>query len=103
MITSHTHARYIPPFSDSELSAFFTHKFPDQTLSDVLSNFSLPVPLSEIKEVIEDEVRCHTLALLLYGYHSYWLVVSVQRVVIWLLQHRQIVQVRSLKHSHALW
>ena len=42
--------------SNSNFSLQFCAKFPDQSLADVLSNFSLPTSLGEIKEIIEDEV-----------------------------------------------
>ncbi|XP_064405826.1 GATOR1 complex protein NPRL3-like isoform X4 [Halichondria panicea] len=57
---------------NSELSSQFSDRFHDQCLADILSNFSLPVPLGDIKDIIDDET-----------------------IVIWLLQHKQIVQLHT--------
>ncbi len=43
-------------YRNSKLSSQFSNRFHDQCLADILSNFSLPVPLGDIKDIIDDEV-----------------------------------------------
>ena len=43
----------------SDLSQTFSEYFPGISLAEMLSNFSLPVSLGELKEVFSDEVGLH--------------------------------------------
>lgn len=45
------------PLRKSELSQAFSEHFPGISLAEMLSNFSLPVSLGELKEVFSDEVH----------------------------------------------
>lgn len=61
---------------DSKLFKEFSRSFPHHTLGSILSNFSLPISLGELKQQL-------------------FLDESIVRIVAWLLRHTQIVQLHT--------
>lgn len=82
--------------SDSVLSRKFSSTFAEFTLAEFLSHFSLPVSLGDLKELFENEVGS-TIIILLFVIIVMVTIFfqEVIEMVVWLLQHKQIVQVRT--------
>ena len=77
-------------YSDSMLSRNFSSTFTAFTLAEFLSNFSLPISLGDLKELFENEVNFRNITNIFFQ--------EVIEMVVWLLQHKQIVQVCCLKY-----
>ena len=61
MLSNHvkTQNEFYSTLRKSDLSQAFSEYFPGISLAEMLSNFSLPVSLGELKEVFSDEVGLH--------------------------------------------
>ena len=57
-----------PLYSNSDLSRRFSETFSDCTLAEILSDFSLPISMGELKQIFMDEDVCiiHSLCKSMY-------------------------------------